>query len=228
MSTPAPSAWKATWGHVVGRGLFVVLYAVERHGVTRVPRRGPVLLAANHTGYLDGALVASMSPRPAHFLVLTDTFDTVAGPLLRASGQIPLDQKVGDRTALGQAIEVLRRDGVIGIFPEGGRGRGDLAEAGRGVAWLAINGRATIIPTACLGTRATGEHADSWPRVRSRLVVDFGAPVVLELPDGIPGRQRLHLAGEQVRLALAGHVAEASRRHGIPLPEDIPEGLVGT
>ena len=169
-----------------------------------------------------------MSPRPAHFLVLTDTFDTVAGPLLRASGQIPLDQKVGDRTALGQAIEVLRRDGVIGIFPEGGRGRGDLAEAGRGVAWLAINGRATIIPTACLGTRATGEHADSWPRVRSRLVVDFGAPVVLELPDGIPGRQRLHLAGEQVRLALAGHVAEASRRHGIPLPEDIPEGLVGT
>lgn len=132
MSTPAPSAWKATWGHVVGRGLFEVLYAVERHGVTRVPRRGPVLLAANHTGYLDGALVASMSPRPAHFLVLTDTFDTVAGPLLRASGQIPLDQKVGDRTALGQAIEVLRRDGVIGIFPEGGRGRGDLAEAGRG------------------------------------------------------------------------------------------------
>ena len=76
-------------------------------------------------------------------------------------------------------------------------------------------------PTACLGTRATGEHADSWPRVRSRLVVDFGAPVVLELPDGIPGRQRLHLAGEQVRLALAGHVAEASRRHGIPC-RDIP------
>lgn len=226
-AVPAPSPWRARFAHVAGRGLFEVLYAVEQHGARHVPTTGPVILAANHTGYLDGALVLSMSPRASHFLVLAQTFDGPAGTLLELTGQIPIDQQVGDRRALGQALEVLGRGGVVGIFPEGGRGRGDLANAGRGVAWLAIQGRATVVPTACLGTRATGDHADSWPRLRSRMVVDFGPPVDLDLPEGVPGRQRLLHAAEQIRATLGAHVLDASRRHGIPLPDDIPEGLVG-
>lgn len=225
--TDAPRPWQARLGHVVGRGLFEMVYAVEQHGADRVPRSGPVVLAANHIGYLDGALVLSMSPRPSHFLVLASTFETPVGPLLRLSGQIPIDQKVGDRTALGHAIEILRRDGAIGIFPEGGRGGGDFSNAGRGVAWLALQSKASVVPVACLGTRAAGQHADTWPSLRSRLVVDFGAPIDLELPDGLPGRQRLLLASEQIRERLSDHVHSASRQHGIPLPLDIPDGLVG-
>lgn len=224
--TDAPRPWQARLGHVVGRGLFEMVYAVEQHGADRVPRSGPVVLAANHIGYLDGALVLSMSPRPSHFLVLASTLETPVGPLLRLSGQIPIDQKVGDRKALGHSLEVLRRGGVVGIFPEGGRGRGDLAAAGRGVAWLALQGDAVVVPVACLGTRATGEHADAWPRLRSRLVVDFGEPLPLSRPEGMPGKEALRRAAEQVRITLGGHVADASARHGIPLPTDIPEGLV--
>ncbi len=81
-------------------------------------------------------------------------------------------------------------------------------------------------PTACLGTRRTGDLAASWPRLRSRLVVDFGAPVVLDLPEGIPGRARLELATEQIRTTLVAHVHAASGRHGIPLPTDVPPDLL--
>ncbi|GAA4409595.1 lysophospholipid acyltransferase family protein [Fodinibacter luteus] len=222
----APGPARARLGHLVGRSLFLLLYAARSAGRSNVPARGPVLLAANHTGYLDGALVLSMAPRPSHFLVLAKTFDGVVGHLLRWSGQIPIDQGRGDRTALGRALDVLGRGGVVGIFPEGGRGRGDLAAAGKGVAWLALQSGAPVVPTACLGTRRTGQLAASWPRLRSRMVVDFGAPVTLDLPDGLPGRDRLALATEQIRVALVEHVHAAADRHGIPLPTDLPPDLL--
>ena len=201
------------------------LYAAQASGGSRVPASGPVILAANHTGYLDGAVVLAMAPRPAHFLVLASTFELGVGPLLHLTGQIPLEQGRGDRTALTSALGVLERGGAVGIFPEGGRGRGDLEKAGKGVAWLALQGHAPVVPVACLGTRATGQLASSWPRLRSRLVVDFGEPVSVTRADGIPGRARLERAAEEIRSSLAQHVREASERHAIELPTDVPPDL---
>ncbi len=223
---PEPSAARARWSRVAARALLAVLYGPRAHGTEHVPPGGPVLLAANHTGYLDGAVVLGMSPRPSHFLVLDRSFTGVAGVLLRGSAQIPIDQRRGDRRALGQALCVLDRGGVVGIFPEGGRGRGGVDSAGKGVAWLAVRSGAPVVPTACLGTRATGDLAASWPRPRTPLVVDFGPPVPLDLPDGLPGRVRLEQATERVRASLAGHVRAASARHGIPLPTDVPPDLL--
>lgn len=225
MNEGPPAAWRATAGRWVSRSLVLPLYAARAHGLERVPPSGPLILAVNHTGYLDGAVVHALAPRPAHFLVLASTFDRGIGPLLRRSGQIPLVQGAGSRRALSAALAVLERGGVVGIFPEGGRGRGDLARAEKGVAWLALRARAPVVPVACLGTRATGALADSWPRLRSRLVADFGEPVVLTGADGIRGRARLDAAGEEIRSALAHHVAVASARHGIPLPRDVPPDL---
>ena len=223
---PEPSAARARWGRVAARALLAALYGPRAHGTQHVPRSGPVLLAANHTGYLDGAVVLGMSPRPSHFLVLDRSFVGVAGVVLRGSAQIPIDQRRGDRRALGQALAVLDRGGVIGIFPEGGRGRGEVESAGKGVAWLAMRSGAPVVPTACLGTRATGDLAASWPRLRTPMVVDFGPPVPLDLPDGMPGRARLEHATERVRGMLAAHVRGASERHGIPLPTDVPPDLL--
>lgn len=217
-----PASWRATLGRGVGSVLVRSLYAARAAGAERVPASGPVILAANHTGYLDGAVVLALAPRPAHFLVLAATFELGVGPLLHLTGQIPLEQGRGDRVALTAALGVLERGGVVGIFPEGGRGRGDLAKAEKGVAWLALQGHATVVPVACLGTRATGDLASSWPRLRSRLVVDFGEPVTLTRAAGIPGRVRLDRAAEEIRVSLAEHVRAASERHGIALPTDVP------
>jgi len=212
-------------GRQVGRALVHALYAAESHGGDRVPLSGPVILAANHTGYLDGAVVFGLAPRPAHFLVLASTFELGVGPMLHLTGQIPLLQGTGSRVALHSALAVLQRGGAVGIFPEGGRGRGDLEKAEKGVAWLALQGEAEVVPVACLGTRATGGLAASWPRLRSRLVVDFGAPIPVTRAAGIPGRVRLDRAAEEIRGALAEHVAGASSRHGIELPTDVPPDL---
>ncbi|KGN38627.1 lysophospholipid acyltransferase family protein [Knoellia subterranea] len=225
MTGSPPAAWRAALGRHIGRTLVTSLYAARSHGVENVPLSGPVIFAANHTGYLDGAVVFGLAPRPAHFLVLASTFELGVGPLLHLTGQIPLQQDRGDRTALSSALGVLQRGGAVGIFPEGGRGRGDLEKAGKGVAWLALQGHAPVVPVACLGTRATGELASSWPRLRSRLVVDFGEPISVTRANGIPGRVRLERAAEEIRVALADHVARASAHHGIELPTDVPPDL---
>ena len=67
---PGPAPWRAAVGRRVGTALVRSLYAARAHGAEQVPTSGPVILAANHTGYLDGAVVVGLAPRPAHFLVL--------------------------------------------------------------------------------------------------------------------------------------------------------------
>ncbi|MCA1781021.1 MAG: lysophospholipid acyltransferase family protein [Dermatophilaceae bacterium] len=192
----------------------------------RMPRTGAVIAVLNHIGFLDGPFAFGCLPRPGHFLVLDKTFTGWMGRVLTWSGQIPLNQGHGDRRALGQGLEVLRRDGLLGVFPEGGRGRGDLAEAGKGAAWLALQSGATVVPVALLGTRRTGDLAASWPRLRSRLVLDLGEPFTLEPIAGVPGRVRLERAAEEVRTRHAVHVSVSAARHGIPLPTDIPPDLM--
>lgn len=220
-----PDRRRAALARPVGATLLRTLYHCHTAGSENVPRRGPVILAANHTGFLDGALVVGLAPRPVHFLVYEPSFDRWVGTILRASGQIPLGMDRGARKGLTEGLDVLSRGGVLGIFPEGARGRGDLAEAKRGVGWLALQYRASVIPTAVLGTRATGDLADSMPRVRSRMVVDFGPALTFAVPHGVPGKQRVSLVAECLQAGLAEHVRQASARHSIELPTDIPPDL---
>lgn len=223
--TPAPSAWQARLWRAATIPALRLGYRVSIVGAERVPD-GPVILAANHTGFLDGPLLFAATPRPAHMLVLAETFTGLPGRVLTLSGQIPLRQGRTDRTALARAMEVLARGGVLGIFPEGGRGRGDVAQAGRGVAWLALGSGAPVVPVALLGTRRTGDLAASWPAPRSRLVADFGTAVRVEAQPGVPRRAAVAAGAERIRLALAEHVLTASARHDIALPTDVPPDLV--
>ncbi|WP_435736038.1 lysophospholipid acyltransferase family protein [Cellulosimicrobium sp. PMB13] len=216
-----PSPAGPAWSRWVGRFLARVVWATRVEGAENVPADGPVVLAANHTGLVDGPVVLGVAPRPLHVLVKEEMFVGPVGVVLRAAGQIPVDRD-GGRRALSTALAVLRRGGAVGVFPEGNRGRGDATAARAGVAWLALNGHAPVVPVAVLGTRRTGEGVDHVPGLRRRLVVRFGEPLVVERVPGVSGKQALEDANERIRHALSVLVADTVASSGIVLPLDDP------
>lgn len=219
VEVPGPGG--PVWSRQVGRFLAQAVWRTDVVGAEHVPATGPVLLAANHVGLLDGPLLLGTAPRPLHILVKDSMFTGPVGWVLRRAGQIPVDRESG-RAALVTALEVLRRGDAVGMFPEGHRGRGDVQDARHGVAWLALQSGAPVVPVAILGTRRAGQGSNHLPRPRTRLHVELGAPVVVGRAPGTSGRQALADAGAAVQAALAAHVAGAAARTGLTLPDDDP------
>lgn len=225
MSASRPSGWVPAaagpaWSRWVGRFLGRVVWDAHVLDVERVPADGPVVLAANHTGVLDGPLLIGLAPRPLHVLVKQEMFRGPIGVVLTAAGQIPVDRASG-RAGLAAGLGVLRRGGAVGIFPEGNRGAGAVSDVRAGVAWLAVNADAPVVPVAIVGSRRTGESLGHVPAVRRRVVLGFGEPVpVADLPGS--RRERIAATIEAVQAAMVALLDETQTRSGLRLPLDDP------
>jgi 1-acyl-sn-glycerol-3-phosphate acyltransferase len=137
--------------------------------------------------------------------------------VLKASGQLPVDRR-GDRSVLQLSKDVLDAGRCIGILPEGTRGSGTAAGISNGVAWLALNSDAVVVPVAILGTRQGGEHLDSIPKPGRRLHVSFGEPFTLGRNPDETGRASMDRAAAAIRNTLAEHVRNTVRLSGLTLP----------
>jgi 1-acyl-sn-glycerol-3-phosphate acyltransferase len=211
------------WSRPVGWLLDHVVYRTTVRGRENVPAAGPVIFAGNHLSFLDGPVMFGASPRPMHILVKQEMFKGILGRVLTASGQFPVDRS-GDRAALQLSKSALDAGRCIGILPEGTRGSGEASTINNGVAWLALNSGATVVPVAILGTRKGGEHLDAVPRLRRKLHVSFGGALNVSRRPGETGRVSMDRAGTEIRAALARHVQDSILRTGQPLPDaDSPQ-----
>ncbi|MFR9731719.1 lysophospholipid acyltransferase family protein [Saccharopolyspora sp. MS10] len=185
-------------------GPFVVRlpYRLRVHHRERVPESGPLVLVANHSSLMDGPVLFATVPRSSVFLIKQEMFRGLLGRVLRGIGQIPVRRGEPDRTPLLAAVRVLRAGGLVGVFPEGTRGAGEVDSAQHGAAWLARSSGARVLPVACRGTR---RPVGRGRRLRPRVDVLFGEPVVVA---AAKGRAGLTAATEQVRDELVGLIAE--------------------
>jgi 1-acyl-sn-glycerol-3-phosphate acyltransferase len=187
--------WIGTW-------LFHPFYRVRVHHRERIPATGPVVVVANHSALVDGPLLFGLFGRRAVFWVKQEMFTGLVGWALIRIGQVPVRRGEPDRRPLTAAMEVLRGGGLVGVFPEGTRGSGEVAAAQHGAAWLARTSGAVVLPVVCRGTRRPTGSRRRW---RPRVDVVVGEP--LSIPAG-GGRAGLAVATETVRAALAGMVRE--------------------
>lgn len=217
----APSQFGPRWARWVGRFLARIVWDTNFAGKDRIPKEGPVVLVANHIGILDGPLLLGVLPRPTHFLVKEEMFVGPIGWLLQKAGQISVDRGSG-RAALQAGLAVLKRGGVVGVFPEGVRGQGAVSQARAGAAWLAVQGGATVVPVAILGTRRTGESVNNVPWPRRKLAMIAGRPLTMPATADKSRREAVTLVTDAIQKGLSEHVIRAVAATGIQLPEDQP------
>jgi 1-acyl-sn-glycerol-3-phosphate acyltransferase len=105
---------------------------------------------------------------------------------------------------LRAALAVLAAGGVVGVFPEGTRGAGDVQQVQHDIAYLAVRSGAPVVPVACHGTGSRRGRAVLQPR-RPPITVAFGP--ALHLPTGAASRRTVAAAADEIHRALAAHVA---------------------
>ncbi|WP_114424590.1 lysophospholipid acyltransferase family protein [Nocardioides houyundeii] len=199
-------------------------YDVRVAGESHVPTHGPALLAANHIGALDGPLLAAFSPRPVHALTKHEMFTGRAGRLLLRSGQIPLNRFDPDPRAIRTCLRVLREDGVVGIFPEGKRGAGDLSRFHHGAAYLALVTGAPVVPVTFLGTRPAGAASSALPRRGDRIDIVFGSSWQVQQQPWPRRREQVLHASALLLEHMRGELDRACALTGRDLPGPLPAG----
>jgi 1-acyl-sn-glycerol-3-phosphate acyltransferase len=135
---------------------FLIYFRMQRIGLEHVPKRGPVIIAANHRSFLDPFVIACMARRPMYYVAKHDIFmGRVISWLLTSLGAFPVKRGASDSDTIVTAKAILERGDIVLIFPEGTRTRpGALGTPRRGVGRLALETGAPVVPVAVIGTEA--------------------------------------------------------------------------
>jgi 1-acyl-sn-glycerol-3-phosphate acyltransferase len=204
--------------------LFNRWYRLSVAGARNIPAAGPVIIAGNHLGLLDGPLMVLAAPRPVHALAKSELFAPPLNRVLGATGQIPIRYEAPDRRAIAVSLQLLRRGRALGIFPEAHRGTGDVSTIRHGVGYLALVTGAPVVPMAILGTRLPGMGKDGFPPRGSRLHVTYGRPFALSTTGDVARRSVIAAAAESIRQQLHDLVVDTCRETGQELPGPLPNG----
>ncbi len=165
-------------------------------GTENIPDDRPAILASNHLSFCDSFFMPVMVKRKVTFLAKAEYFNTpgLKGLLSKAFfagvGQVPIDRSDSDasRAALNTGVRVLREGNLLGIYPEGTRSPdGRLYRGKTGVARMALESGAVVIPCAMVNTAIIQPAGRKFPKLRPRPGVIFGKPLDFSRYEGMSG-----------------------------------------
>lgn len=188
-----------------------MLYRPRIEGRAHVPRRGAVIFASNHLSFIDSVAIPLASPRRVCFLAKSSYFDGTgmkgwisrefftaigASPVERGAGQAALD-------ALEQQKGFLQAGEAIALYPEGTRSLdGRLYKGRTGVAFLALQTGAPVVPVGVTGTNEAMPVGARFPRLRPRIGVAFGEPLDLSRHGPASSGRARRLATDEIMAAI--------------------------
>lgn len=168
-------------------------------GKERFPRRGGVLIIANHLSDVDPILIQMACPRPIHFMAKQALFRMPRiGRFMTWFGAFPVKPGSVDRSALDRATRLAAAGEVVCIFPEGGINvtNDPLLPLRGGFVRVARDANVPIIPIVLTNTnRIRTADADRTRRSSVRLTATWGEP---KLPPHDPEEEVVRWATESL------------------------------
>lgn len=160
-----------------------LLYRITYIGKQNVPKKGKLIVAANHISGWDPVFVGSAMVRVIHAMAKEELFHNwFVKAVITGLNAFPVSRGSGDRRAFEYALELLNRDKVLGIFPEGTRSKDyKPGKAKSGIALIAAATGADIVPVAIY---SAGKPVRAF---RTHVIVEFGEVIKNEelgLTDG--------------------------------------------
>ena len=173
--------------------LLKVVFRPKVEGLENVPAKGAAILASNHLSYADWLFVPLSLRRRVTYVAKSEYFTTpgVKGWLQKqffsGAGQVPIDRGSASAAegALVSARRIIGEGELFGIYPEGTRSHdGNLYRGRTGVARLALETGAPVIPVAVLGTDDIAPPGKTLGKI-VRPVVRFGRPLDFSRYEGM-------------------------------------------
>lgn len=210
------------------------MYRVHGYGpgLASLPIRGPALMIANHTCYLDPLWIGKIVPAPITPMMTSDYYDK---PLLRkliesVNAAIRVDHTARFRREapeLDEAVRVLDSGGTVVIFPEGRVKRSEsinLHRFGQGV-WRILQKRPDT-PVFIFwiegGWGSFFSYFGGRPMTNKRL--DFWRPIKIGVNEPIRVDPEILKDAHRTRQMLMESCLEARRHLGLePLPLSEPQ-----
>ncbi len=143
-------------------------------GLANIPQKSNFIIVANHTSFLDPFIVEAAVPKKIHCLVLKGIYYKFGiSWFFRLKEALP----TGDISE--KAVDLLMRNEIVGLFPEGTRSHdGKLKEFKRGAALLALKTGRPIVPCAILGAYEAYPRWAKIPKLKP-IKVKVGRPIYL-------------------------------------------------
>lgn len=154
-------------------------------GKGHLPARGPLIVAANHSSFIDPWLLACFLPLPPiRYLVTARWYEGSVfwRFFFDAHGCIPAALEDPVET-IARSVEALREGSIVGIFPEGRVSKDGRIQRGRaGIGWAAALTGAPVLPVALCGSFEILPRDRRWPRP-GRIELRIGPPRTFPAPE---------------------------------------------
>lgn len=170
-----------------------VLFRPWTHNMDALPVEGPAILVSNHLSFSDSFFLPLVTKRRITFLAKQEYFTgkgikgLISKAFFTGVGQVPIDRSSGRaaEAAITTGVRILDEGHMLGIYPEGTRtADGRLYRGKTGVARMALESQAPVIPVAMIGTYEVQPPGRILPNIR-RLGVCFGDPLDFSRYEGL-------------------------------------------
>lgn len=195
------------------RFIMKIIADIDVHGIEKIPA-GNVIVAANHLGRLDTAVLLCVIDREDIIMAVAEKYKDhpLFGAIGRAVNAIWLNRFEADFGALRQILARMEQGGMLVIAPEGTRSKTEaLQEAKLGVAFLAGKSGYPVLPVALTGTEDRGIVENLKRFRRSKIVVRGGELFTVEIPKGKGREQAMREATDNIMCQIGALLPEKYR-----------------